>query len=83
MSFVDGYKHKYPLITSQFLPFKNYQSPGVIILPERSSNFVYLHVEEGASRMKSNFNTYDVTQSRNYDSWNLRFNKLRAENAGP
>jgi hypothetical protein len=82
MSCLDHYKSTQPLVTSRFLPFHNQKSPGVIILPERGENFTYLQVEEGAPRNKHFFN-YGNMYPSDYDSWNLRFTKLKAESAGP
>lgn len=39
---LDEYTNKKQLLSSQFLPFKGASSPGVIALPDRSSNFIYL-----------------------------------------
>ena len=34
------------ILTSQFIPLRDATSPGIIMLPERSSNFLYLEIEE-------------------------------------
>jgi hypothetical protein len=38
--------------SSSFFPFREeHASPGVIVLPQNSSNFIYLQVEEGMGRI--------------------------------
>lgn len=34
------------MLTSQFIPLREASSPGIVMLPERSSNFIYLEIEE-------------------------------------
>ena len=48
---LDLYPHaRHELVTSQFLPFRDAGAPGLILLPNRSSSFVYLQVEEGVGK---------------------------------
>ena len=40
---LDYYHHsRHELVTSQFLPFRGAGAPGLILLPNRSSSYVYL-----------------------------------------
>ena len=69
---LDEYRHtRQELVTSQFLPFRDAGAPGLILLPNRSSSFVYLQVEEGTGKAMKQQSSYGSAQPFSSDGGQL------------
>ena len=69
---LDVYHHaRQELVTSQFLPFRDAGAPGLILLPNRSSSFVYLQVEEGTGKTLKQQSSYGSAQPFSSDGGQL------------
>lgn len=55
LSLLDSYEKK-NIVSCQFLPFRQCGSPGLVVLPDKSPNFIYLRVEEGSNKLKTPIN---------------------------
>lgn len=51
LSLLDTYDKK-NISSCQFLPFSECGSPGLVLLPEKSSNFIYLRVDEISNKVR-------------------------------